>query len=71
MKAKDLIKRRIKIEDVYKQIERCNEQGDYKTVIPHYQYIDESVKLQLIQDGFKCYIADWDLIITDGFIIEW
>lgn len=43
----------------------------FKHFIPHYIYVSDEVKLQLINDGFKVYIGNWDNIINGALIIEW
>lgn len=71
MKASSLVKKSSDISAIYKQIENANAGGDCKIFIPHFKLVDESVKLQLIEDGFKIYKGDWDGMITNALIIEW
>jgi hypothetical protein len=71
MEAKDLNKKSIELEQIYKDIQSANDRGDYKWFIPHCVFIDESIKMQLINDGFKVSKGDWDGIAKDCIIIEW
>ncbi len=71
MRAKSLQKKSTPIEEIYKWIESSNNVGDFKIFIPHFKHVDESVRLQLIEDGFKIYRGDWDGITTNALIIEW
>jgi len=71
MKAKDIIKNSVKIETIYENIKRTNESNQYKIFYPNSVFIDENIKLKLIEDGFKVYKGDWDKIIPDALIIEW
>lgn len=71
MKAKDLKKESEVIENIYKAISEANANGYYKHFIPHFVYVSESVKMQLIDDGYKVYKGDWDGITKDCLIIEW
>lgn len=71
MKANELKKESISIEDIYKSISDMSAFKHYKHFIPHHIYVSEQVKLQLIEDGFKVYKSDWDGVIKDCLIIEW
>lgn len=71
MEAKDLIKKAISIESIYEHISDANINGHFKVFIPHYVYVEEKDKLQLIEDGFKVYNGDWDGVIVNALIIEW
>ena len=70
MKASELVKNSVKIEDIYLNIEERNKEGDYKIFYPCYVYISDGVVMQLIEDGFKVSKGEWfkgDI----GLIIEW
>jgi len=71
MKAKDLKKKSISIEDVYKRIQQANDNGDFKIFIPHFHNVSKEVTIQLFDDGFKTYKGQWDGVITECLIIEW
>jgi len=71
MKAKDLDKKELTIEEIRKAIKEANEQGQYKHLIPHWLFVSESIIAQLISDGFKVYRGDWDLYAINALIIEW
>ena len=71
MKASDLKKTSQTIESIYKKISEANSLGDFKIFIPHFIFIEENLKIKLIEDGFKIYKDDWDGIITNCLIIEW
>jgi len=71
MKAKHLKKQSKTIENIYKRISEANENGEFKIFIPHFVYVEEKVKLQLLEDGYKVYIGQWDGVVTDALIIEW
>lgn len=71
MKAKDLNKTSETIENIYSQISEANANNQFKCFIPHFLYVDDSVKMQLIKDGYKVYRGDWDGMMIDCLIIEW
>ena len=71
MKAKHLRKQSEAIENIYKQISEANAHGQFKHFIPHFIYVSEEVKSQLIEDGYKVYKGDWDGHMTNCLIIEW
>ena len=71
MKASELKKESEVIENISKYISEANAHGRFKCYIPHDVYVNESVKLQLIEDGFKVYKGDWDGMMTNCLIIEW
>ena len=71
MKAQELKKESEVIENIYKSISEANSRGAFKHAIPHYIYVSDKVKLQLIEDGFKVYKGDWDSIMINSLIIEW
>jgi len=71
MKANSLVKKSVKIEDVYSSIETANEYGGFKHFIPSNLYVSDEVRLKLMADGFKVYIGDWDGVMLNVLIIEW
>jgi len=71
MKANELDKKSIKIEEVYKNIQGANESHGFKIFYPHCVYVEEKVIMQLVSDGFKVYRGTWDAFTTDVLIIEW
>jgi len=71
MKAKHLKKETEVIENIYTEISKANANGQFKHFIPHFIYVDDKVRLQLIEDGFKVYKGDWDNIMINALIIEW
>lgn len=72
MKANTLIKgTQHDITKIYNRIKEAHEQGEFKICIPHFQYIDDKIKLQLMDDGFKVYMGQWDGIQLEALIIEW
>ena len=70
MKAKDLIKKPLDYETVIKEIEQCNERGQYKHFIPHFMLISDDLKYKLIDSGFKVSKGVW-MMSDEGLIIEW
>lgn len=70
MKAQSLTKVPEVIENIYHQISEANANNQFKCFIPHFMYVTNDVKLQLIKDGYKVYEGNWDAIMT-GLIIEW
>lgn len=70
MKASSLVKKTTSIETVFKWIENANENGNFRYRIPPDLCIDDSVKLELIENGFRVYVSDspmWYGSLT----IEW
>lgn len=70
MKARQKTKKSISIEDIYKRIKEMPETV-YKTFFHHSEYISDEIKMQLISDGYKVYIGDWDAHCINCLIIEW
>jgi hypothetical protein len=70
MKAKDLKKKSIPIEKIYRLIESANERNEFKVCVFHAIYVNNEIILQLIKDGFKVYRGDWDMM-KNCLIIEW
>lgn len=70
MKTKDLIKESIPIEKIYKDIEFAITRNEFKINIYHAIYVSDEIILQLIEDGFKVYRGDWDMM-KNCLIIEW
>ena len=71
MKASHLKKESEVIENIYQFISRENQEGRFKYFIPHFVYVSEQVKSELIENGYKVYRGNWDANITDALIIEW
>ena len=71
MKAQSLKKVPVSIESIHQQISEANSRGEFRWFIPHFVYVTEEVKIQLIEEGFKVYKADWDGLLTDCLIVEW
>lgn len=71
MKAEHLKKQSEVIENIYKQISEANARGEFKIFIPHFVYVEDKVKLQLAEDGYKIHRGQWDGVITNALIIEW
>lgn len=70
MKATDLKKTSIPLEDVYKDIECANKNHQCKISYPHWMYFSDAFKLELIRQGFKVYEGEWRAN-ERGLIIEW
>jgi hypothetical protein len=70
MKAKSLKKVPEVIENIYNQISEANANNQFKCLIPHFVYVTDETRLQLIKDGYKVYEGNWDTMMT-GLIIEW
>lgn len=71
MKAQDLIKKSIDIEEIYRNIMEANNSGNFKIPIPHWRCVSDETKLKLIENGFKVYNGTWDGAINHCLIIEW
>ena len=75
MKAKEIVKVSIKIDDIYKRISDLsndvNNEHVFKISYPHWVFVSNEVKSQFMNDGFKLSIGDWDGIMLDSLIIEW
>jgi len=71
MKANHLIKQSEVLDNIYKRISEANSHSMFKIFIPHFIYVEESVRLQLIDDGYKVYEGDWDGMVKGALIIEW
>lgn len=73
MKSNEIKKQSITIEAIYSQIEQVSKDNPqhFKHFIPHFLYVSESVKDQLMRDGFNLTIGDWDGYIRDCLIISW
>ena len=70
MKASELVKNGVKIEDIYNSIEHQNKIGEFKIFYPHFVYVSDEVVKQLIEDGFKVSKGEW-FRGEIGLIIEW
>lgn len=73
MKSHELKKVSLTLEEIYKDIKYSAEhsKNSFKHQIPHWIYVSDEVKSQLISDGFKVYIGNWDGILNNSLIIEW
>lgn len=71
MKATDLKPTYVNIEDIYKVIESKNGMGEFKHFIPNHVRVSDETKMQLIKDGFKVYVGNYDGFIINALIIEW
>lgn len=73
MKSHQLKKVSLTLDEIYECIKKDTEHGKnvFKHQIPHWVYVSDEVKLQLISDGFKVYIGNWDGILNNSLIIEW
>ena len=69
MRAKDLVKKPIRIEDIYEAIKSANDSGYYKTSIMGFTYMNEKVRTQLLNDGFKLHKTEEGM--NEQLIIEW
>ena len=70
MKAQSLKKVPHAIENIYHEISEANANNHFKCLIPHFIYVTDEAKLQLIKDGYKVYEGNWDSLMK-GLIIEW
>lgn len=70
MKASECKKVSITIEEVYESIKNVPK-NHCKYPIPHFVYVSESVKTQLMEDGFDLTIGDWDGVMKNCLIIKW
>jgi hypothetical protein len=71
MKAESLKRQSETIENIYKKISHADTNGEFKIFIPHFVHVEENVKIQLIEDGYKVYKGQWDGNIINALIIEW
>lgn len=70
MKANELQKKPITIENIYDGIKSDNDIGHFKHLVPHFMVINDGVKEQLLKDGFKLsYGTKYGH--DEGLIIEW
>lgn len=53
MKAKDLVKKSLKIEEIFKQIELNNDNCMQEMCYPKSTYISQDIIMELISNGFK------------------
>lgn len=70
MKANQIIKKPIPIEEIHERIKSAVEMMHNKAFIPHFEYVNDDTIFQLIDDGFKVYKGEWDTM-RRGYIIEW
>jgi len=71
MRAEHLKKQTEAIDNIYKAISEANANGQFKIAIPHFMHVSDEVKLELIENGYKVYIGDWDGVVKNALIIEW
>lgn len=71
MKASDLVKVSEVSENLYKRISEANSNGGFKIFIPHYLYVKDELRAELINNGYKLYKGNWDGAMIDALIIEW
>ena len=71
MKASELIKKSVTIEEIYAQIEASNENKNCRISLSNSMYIDDQVIIQLVSDGFKVYRGSLYGTAIDELIIEW
>lgn len=73
--AQSRVKNSLTIKEVEKRMDEVennpNEKGVFKIFYPHFIYVSDELKIELIQYGYKVYIGDWDGIMTNALIIEW
>lgn len=69
--ASDIVKKSVSVEDIKKDISRAvGGSSVYKLFYPHWIYISDEVRLELMRDGFKVYTGEW-MRGDIGLIIEW
>jgi len=71
MKASELVKQQKSIKDIYESIEMANKNGEFKIMIPHWHYVADETRLELIRNGFKVSNGVWDGLMQNALIIEW
>lgn len=73
-KASERIKVSVDIKDVENRMaqqETSYDKGVFKAFFPHWVYVSDEIKMQLINNGYKVYIGDWDHVMKNALIIEW
>ena len=70
LKAKDLVKKDTVLDDIYDSIFHANKAGYFKVFIPSHRYLTIETQIELMENGFKVYKGDWD-VMKDVYIIEW
>lgn len=70
MKANARIKESLSLVFIYKELETVPK-NVFKHFIPHFIYVSETVKSELLNDGYKLSYGDWDGHIKNALIIEW
>lgn len=73
MKANSIKKTSVTVKEIYEGIESelKHNSSKFKYHIPHWIYVSDEVKLELINEGFKVYKGSWDGILNEALIIEW
>ena len=70
MKARELEKNSLSLDQIYNIIKEANKRNEYKIFFPHWVYFSDECKLELMRQGFKVYQGEW-LRGDYGLIIEW
>lgn len=70
MKANELEKYSPSLESIYSDIERENKNHAFKMFYPHWIYVSDICRLELMKQGFKVYEGEW-MRGDYGLIIEW
>lgn len=70
MKATELVKTSVALSEIYRQITEANARHEFKVFYPHWVYVSDACKLELVHNGFKISNGEW-LHGDYGLIIEW
>lgn len=70
MKASELKKNPISLNNILEQIKRDNESGMFKSFIAHFIFVDDRTKNELMELGYKLTHGQW-MEGYHGLIIEW
>ena len=71
MKANELKKISVKLDTIFTDIVAANTSNAFKIHYPHFIFVADNIRLELINLGYKVYIGDWDGIMKNALIIEW
>lgn len=71
MKANELIKKSIDVDDLYQDIKGANDRGEYRLLISPFQYVSEVIIAQLLNDGFKVFKVKDLHVELEAWCIEW
>lgn len=55
MKARELEKNSPSLDLIYNAIKEANKRNEYKIFFPHWVYLSDECKLELMRQGFKLY----------------